>query len=116
MPWGVLLRWKKERQHSGHSYSRIWHTDQDFLRQRAGAGHEHGGSQALFSGGKVQATVGAKSGVMRDVPDGGTVLGIPAAPDKQAKRQMIAVKQLPELIRRMRELEKRVEQLSARSA
>ena len=27
-----------------------------------------------------------------------------AAPDKQAKRQMIAVKQLPELIRRMREL------------
>jgi UDP-3-O-[3-hydroxymyristoyl] glucosamine N-acyltransferase len=34
-----------------------------------------------------QATVGAKSGVMRDVPDGGTVLGIPAAP---AKRQMIA--------------------------
>jgi UDP-3-O-[3-hydroxymyristoyl] glucosamine N-acyltransferase len=62
------------------------------------------------------ATVGAKSGVMRDVPDGGTVLGIPAAPDKQAKRQMIAVQQLPELIRRMRELEKQVEQLSARSA
>ena len=27
-----------------------------------------------------QATVGAKSGVMRDVPDRGTVLGIPAAP------------------------------------
>ena len=50
---GVLLRWKKERQHSGHSYSRIWNTDEDFLRQRAGAGHEDGGSQALFSGGKV---------------------------------------------------------------
>lgn len=63
-----------------------------------------------------QAIVGAKSGVMRDVPDGGIVLGIPAAPDKQAKRQMIAVTQLPELIRRVRELEKQVEQLSARSA
>ena len=63
-----------------------------------------------------QATVGAKSGVMRDIPDKGTVLGIPAAPDKQAKRQMIAVKQLPDLIRRVRELEKQVEQLSARSA
>jgi hypothetical protein len=50
---GVLLRWKKERHHSGHSYSTIWHTDEDFLRQRAGAGHEDGGSQALFSGGKV---------------------------------------------------------------
>jgi UDP-3-O-[3-hydroxymyristoyl] glucosamine N-acyltransferase len=60
-----------------------------------------------------QATVGAKSGVMRDIPDKGTVLGIPAAPDKQAKRQMIAVQQLPELIRRMRELEKEVEQLRA---
>ncbi|MEY2465504.1 MAG: UDP-3-O-[3-hydroxymyristoyl] glucosamine N-acyltransferase, partial [Verrucomicrobiota bacterium] len=34
-----------------------------------------------------QATVGAKSGVMRDIPDKGTVLGIPATPDKQAKRQ-----------------------------
>jgi UDP-3-O-[3-hydroxymyristoyl] glucosamine N-acyltransferase len=61
-----------------------------------------------------QATVGAKSGVMRDIPDRGTVLGIPAAPDKQAKRQMIAVQQLPELIRRTRELEKQVAELKAR--
>jgi UDP-3-O-[3-hydroxymyristoyl] glucosamine N-acyltransferase len=62
-----------------------------------------------------QATVGAKSGVMRDIPDGGTVLGYPAMPDKQAKRQMIAAQQLPELIRRMRQLEKQVEQLSAKA-
>ena len=61
-----------------------------------------------------QATVGAKSGVMRDVPDKGTVLGIPAAPDKQAKRQFIAIQQLPDLIRRMRELEKQVAELSAK--
>jgi len=60
-----------------------------------------------------QATVGAKSGVMRDIPDKGTVLGIPAAPDKQAKRQMIAIQQLPEMIRRMRELEKKVADLEA---
>ncbi len=63
----------------------------------------------------TQATVGAKSGVMRDVPDKGTVLGIPAAPDKQAKRQMIAITQLPELIRRTRELEKQVADLMARA-
>ena len=62
-----------------------------------------------------QATVGAKSGVMRDIPDKGTVLGIPAAPDKQAKRQMIAITQLPELIRRMRELENHVADLEARA-
>ena len=61
-----------------------------------------------------QATVGAKSGVMRDVPDKGTVLGIPAAPDKQAKRQMIAIQQLPELIRRTRALEKEVAELKGR--
>jgi UDP-3-O-[3-hydroxymyristoyl] glucosamine N-acyltransferase len=62
-----------------------------------------------------QATVGAKSGVMRDIPDKGTVLGIPASPDKQAKRQMIAVQQLPELIRRTRELEKQLAELKART-
>jgi UDP-3-O-[3-hydroxymyristoyl] glucosamine N-acyltransferase len=63
-----------------------------------------------------QATVGAKSGVMRDVPDGGTVVGIPAMPDKQMKRQWVALQHLPEMMRRMRELEKQVAELSARPA
>jgi len=63
-----------------------------------------------------QAMIGAKSGVMRDVPDGGRVLGIPAAPDRQAKRQIIATQQLPELVRRMRELEKQVRELTQRCA
>jgi UDP-3-O-[3-hydroxymyristoyl] glucosamine N-acyltransferase len=58
--------------------------------------------------------VGAKSGVMRDIPDGGRVLGIPAAPDKQAKRQIIGVQQLPDMIHRLRELEQQVEQLRAK--
>ena len=61
----------------------------------------------------TQSTVGAKSGVMRDIPAGGTVLGIPAMPDKQTKRQWIAAQQLPETIRRVRELEKLVARLSA---
>ena len=61
-----------------------------------------------------QATVGAKSGVMRDVPDKGTVLGTPAVPDKQAKRQFIAIQQLPELIRKVRDLEKQIAELSAK--
>lgn len=60
-----------------------------------------------------QATVGAKSGVMRDIPDKATVLGIPAAPDRQTKRQWIAVQQLPEMNRRLRDLEKQVEELKA---
>lgn len=60
-----------------------------------------------------QATVGAKSGVMRDIPDGKTVVGIPAYPDKQAKRQWIAMQQLPDALRRLRDLEKEIEQLKA---
>lgn len=56
------------------------------------------------------AVVAAKSGVMRDVPDGGRVLGIPAVPDRQAKRQIIAMQQLPEMLRRLRDLEKQVKQ------
>lgn len=55
-----------------------------------------------------QATVGAKSGVMRDIPDGETVLGYPAAPDKQAKRQWIATAQLPDALRRLKALEKKL--------
>lgn len=59
-----------------------------------------------------QAVIGAKSGVMRDVEDGGRVLGIPAAPERQAKRQIIAQQQLPELLKRMRELEKKLRELA----
>lgn len=63
-----------------------------------------------------RVVIGAKSGVMRDIPDGGKVLGIPAAPDRDAKRQMIAVTQLPDLIRRVRELERQITELGARRA
>lgn len=52
-------------------------------------------------------TVAAQSGVMHDIPDGGKWLGAPAQPDRQAKRQMIALQQLPELIRRVGELERK---------
>jgi UDP-3-O-[3-hydroxymyristoyl] glucosamine N-acyltransferase len=61
-----------------------------------------------------QATVGAKSGVMRDIPDGGTVLGIPAMPDKQTKRSWIGIQQLPETTRRLRQLEEDVKELRSR--
>jgi UDP-3-O-[3-hydroxymyristoyl] glucosamine N-acyltransferase len=50
--------------------------------------------------------VAAQSGVMHDIPDGGKWFGSPAQPDRQAKRQIIAVQQLPALIRRVQEMEK----------
>ncbi len=61
-----------------------------------------------------QVTVGGKSGVMRDIPDKETVMGFPAVPDRQAKRQWIAIQKLPEMMTRMRELEKQVAELKAR--
>lgn len=56
----------------------------------------------------TQATIGAKSGVMRDIPAGERMLGYPAAPDKQAKRQWIAISQLPDALRRLKALEKQL--------
>jgi len=64
----------------------------------------------------AQSIVAAKSGVMRDVAPKETVLGIPAMPDKQAKRQWIAVQKLPELMLRLRALEKQVAELQAAQA
>lgn len=48
--------------------------------------------------------VGAKSGVMRDVPAGEKVLGAPARPEKEAKRILIALERLPEMVKELRRL------------
>ncbi len=61
-----------------------------------------------------QVTIGGKSGVTRDVPAQETVLGFPAVPAAQAKRQWIAIQKLPDLIVRLRELEQQVATLTAR--
>jgi UDP-3-O-[3-hydroxymyristoyl] glucosamine N-acyltransferase len=52
--------------------------------------------------------VAAQSGVMHDIPEGQKWFGYPAQPDRQMKRQLVATHQLPELLRRVAELEKRV--------
>ena len=53
-------------------------------------------------------SIAAQSGVMHSIPDGEKWFGYPAQPDRQTKRQIIALQQLPELLRRVAELEKRV--------
>jgi UDP-3-O-[3-hydroxymyristoyl] glucosamine N-acyltransferase len=60
----------------------------------------------LKIGNKV--TIAAQSGVMHDIPDGDKWFGYPAQPDRQMKRQILAVQQLPELLRRVAELEKKL--------
>ena len=55
-----------------------------------------------------RVTVAAQSGVMNSIPDGEKWFGYPAQPERQMKRQIIAAQQLPELVRRVAELEKRL--------
>ncbi len=52
-------------------------------------------------------SLGAQSGVMTNIPDGEKWMGSPARPDRQAKRQMIAILHLPDLLKRVSELEKK---------
>ncbi len=55
-----------------------------------------------------RVVVEAQSGVMRDIPDGQRVLGYPAVPDTEAKRQMVALQELPRLLRRVAALERKL--------
>lgn len=55
-----------------------------------------------------QVTVAAQSGVMHNIPDGEKWLGAPAQPDKATKRQLIAIMQLPDWLKRISVLEKKL--------
>jgi UDP-3-O-[3-hydroxymyristoyl] glucosamine N-acyltransferase len=51
----------------------------------------------------------AQSGVKNDVPDGGRFFGSPAGPLNEAARLLAAQRQLPQVLKRLRALEKKVE-------
>jgi UDP-3-O-[3-hydroxymyristoyl] glucosamine N-acyltransferase len=55
-----------------------------------------------------RVTIAAQAGVMNNIADGEKWLGSPAQPDRQAKRQMIAMQHLPDLLKRVAELEKKM--------
>ena len=54
------------------------------------------------------AFVGARTGLHRDVPDGARMYGAPAMEEKSWHRSMAALKRLPDLLRRVRRLERSV--------
>ena len=58
--------------------------------------------------------IGAKSGVWSDIESNERYFGIPAFKWKQFWRQVAAVKELPDLMRKLRRLEKELETLRAR--
>jgi UDP-3-O-[3-hydroxymyristoyl] glucosamine N-acyltransferase len=55
-----------------------------------------------------RASVGAQSGVMHDIPAGQKWLWTPAQPDRIAKRQILAMQELPDLRRRVHAVEKKL--------
>ena len=59
-----------------------------------------------------RASIAAQSGVMHNIPDGEKWFGYPAQPDRQTKRQIIALQQLPDLLKRVAELEKKLGPIS----
>ena len=57
------------------------------------------------------AVAGAQTGITKSVEAGAEVLGSPAAPLKRTRRQWMAITRLPELIRRVRRAEGRLDSL-----
>jgi len=60
------------------------------------------------------AVIGPMSGVANDVPENGNVFGVPATGFTKASRAITALRKLPEALRRLRELEKEVEEVHRR--
>ncbi len=55
-----------------------------------------------------QVTMAAQAGVLSDQPDNSVVFGTPAFNFAEAKRAMLSIRSLPELMKRVKELERRL--------
>lgn len=55
-----------------------------------------------------RATIGAKAGVMKDIPAGAKMVGIPATPHREQLKIVHSLSKLPELVREVRDLQKRL--------
>jgi len=54
-----------------------------------------------------QAVIAAQSGVMNNIPDGEKWFGSPAQPDREYKRQVLALRRLPDLLKKISAWEKK---------
>jgi UDP-3-O-[3-hydroxymyristoyl] glucosamine N-acyltransferase len=61
-----------------------------------------------------RVTLGAKAGIMGNIPEDSAYLGIPATPEREQMHQLAAVAKLPEMRKKFKALQKRVDELSAR--
>jgi UDP-3-O-[3-hydroxymyristoyl] glucosamine N-acyltransferase len=81
-----------------------------------GAGVVMGGQAALRDHVHVgdRAMIAGKSGVWNDLPAGGSYSGNPARRHMEEERSLVAYRRAPELLRRLRRLEREMEELKAR--
>ncbi|WP_019500758.1 UDP-3-O-(3-hydroxymyristoyl)glucosamine N-acyltransferase [Pseudanabaena sp. PCC 6802] len=61
------------------------------------------------------AVLGAKSGVVSYVEPGTRMMGYPVVPEKDWKRIVVAERQLPEMLHKLRKLEKRIAELEGKA-
>lgn len=54
------------------------------------------------------ATIGAKAGVVRDVPAGQKMLGAPATPEREQKRILLSLERVPDLLKDMRKVKQQL--------
>ncbi|HWL95008.1 MAG TPA: UDP-3-O-(3-hydroxymyristoyl)glucosamine N-acyltransferase [Phycisphaerae bacterium] len=82
---------------------------------KAGTGVVFGGQAGVRDGVTLgdKAQVGARSGAMEDVAAGVTIVGNPGQPQTKAFREIVAIRDLPQLVKRVAALEKRVKELEA---
>lgn len=73
------------------------------------AAGQSGVNQGITIGDGV--TIGGRCAVTGSLPDGGTYLGLPERPAKDWHKEVIAIKSLPDLLKRFRSLEATVELL-----
>ena len=60
--------------------------------------------------------VGAKGGIVNDVPDGSRYIGIPATPEREQKLRLAVVSKLPEMRHQLKGLQRTVDKLVAQIA
>jgi UDP-3-O-[3-hydroxymyristoyl] glucosamine N-acyltransferase len=64
----------------------------------------------------TRSVVGAKAGVHKDVPAGERQIGVPAIPEAECRRVVMAQHKLPEMRQQLKALERQVEELKSKLA
>jgi UDP-3-O-[3-hydroxymyristoyl] glucosamine N-acyltransferase len=60
-----------------------------------------------------RSVVGAKGGIVNDVPENSRYIGIPATPEREQKLRLAVISKLPEMRQQLKELQRTVDKLVA---